>query len=151
MSKIQKIKELREKTSLSIKEIEKALNKTDGNLEKALKVLKKQAEIMAAAKKERKAAAGVIDSYVHFNRRIGVLLELNCETDFVARNPQFRELAHDLALQIASSPADNVATLLKQEFIKDTNLTVDDLIKSKMAILGENIKIKRFQRYTLGE
>ena len=113
---------------------------------KQFRLFMKQGLVRAEKKKERTTGAGVLESYIH-NERVGVLLELRCETDFVGRSKEFRELAHNLAMQIAAMDPADVEDLLKQMYIKDETLTVEDLIKRAIAKLGENIKVERFCRY----
>jgi elongation factor Ts len=189
-----KIKELREKTGLSVIECKKALEESNGDINKAIEILKKRGLEISEKKKEREAKEGLIGSYIHTNGKIGVLIEVNCETDFVAKNSEFKELVKDLCLQIAAGnpewidvesipkeiteekineikeefkdkPEDVIKkiidgklnefykekVLLKQTFIKDENITIEEYIKSKIAKLGENIKIKRFARFEIGE
>ena len=141
---------LREETGLGIMDIKKALEDAAGDEAKARAILKDRGEAVMAKKAERTAAEGVVEAYVH-GGRIGVLVEVNCETDFVARNPDYKAFARDLALQIASmSPAD-VDELLTQDFVKDGSQTVGAYLAAVTAKMGEKIVIKRFVRYTLGE
>jgi elongation factor Ts len=102
-STIEKIKQLREETAAGMMDVKRALEESDGDLEGARRVLKERGQALAAKKSSREATEGVIDAYVHFNGRVGVLVEVNCETDFVARTPEFREFAHNVALQVASA------------------------------------------------
>lgn len=142
----EQVKQLREKTNLSIMECKKALEETDGDESEALKILEKRGIEKALKKSEREVKAGLIETYVHNQGKIGVLLELNCETDFVARNEQFKELAHDLVMHIAAMAPQDSEELLNQPFIKDEQKTVRDLINEFIAKLGENIKIGKFFR-----
>jgi len=142
----EQIKELRQKTGYSVIECKNALEETDGNNEKALKILEKKGVEKAAKKSEREAKQGLIEAYIHNNGKIGVILELNCETDFVARNEQFKSLAHDLAMHIAAIGAEGVEELLGQVFIKDEQKTIQELITEAVSKLGENIKIGKFLR-----
>lgn len=159
------IRELREKTGAGVMDCKKALLDAEGNVEKATAILHKRGLAMAAKKAGRTANEGIIEAYVHLGGRIGVLVEVNCETDFVARTQEFKELAHNLALQIAAmspqalSPEDmsqessddpETACLLLQPFIKDPNRTVQDIITETIAKVGENIKVRRFTRFELG-
>jgi elongation factor Ts len=100
---IEKIKQLREETAAGMMDVKRALEESDGDLEGARRVLKERGQALAAKKSSREATEGLIDAYVHFNGRVGVLVEVNCETDFVARTPEFREFAHNVALQVASA------------------------------------------------
>ncbi|HRR95887.1 MAG TPA: elongation factor Ts [Candidatus Ratteibacteria bacterium] len=191
---IDKIKELREKTSLSVMECKNALEKTNGDLEKALEYLKKRGFEMSEKKESRETKEGLIGSYVHINGKVGTLVEVNCESDFVSRNEEFKELVKNICLQItATSPKyidrnsvpdeekNKIKDIVKEEFkdkkeeiiekiiegklndfykenvlldqiyVKDENITVGEYIKSKIAKLGENIKVKRFSRFEIGE
>lgn len=102
-STIEKIKQLREETAAGMMDVKNALDESEGDLEGARRVLKERGQAVAAKKSSREAGEGLVESYVHFNGRVGVLVEINCETDFVARTPEFKEFAHDVALQVASS------------------------------------------------
>ena len=190
------IKKLRELTGAGVLDAKRALEEHDGDFDKALAVLKEKGLKAAAKKATRVAKQGLVETYVHAGGKIGVMLEIKCETDFVARTPDFQELAHDLALQIAASkplfvsledipaatleeqkkiftdaavaegkPANIVerivqgkletfyrdACLLKQPFIRDEAVTIHDLIQSEIAKLRENIVVRRFARFELGE
>ena len=144
------IKELRDQTGLSLGQISKALKEAGGDKAKALEVLAAQAGDAAAKKSERQAKDGAIGAYVHTNGKVGALVSLACETDFVARNDQFKELARDLAMHAsAMRPADD-AEMLAQPFVKDPSITVQDLINQAIAKLGENIKLLSFSVHTIG-
>lgn len=152
------IKELREETGLSFAQIKKALDEAQGDKDKARTILSALSASQAEKKADRELTAGVISAYVHSNGTTGVLLELGCETDFVAKNEEFKELAHDIALHIAAmSPtsinnedgAGEETALLKQVFIKDPSLTVEQRLASAIQKFGENTKITRFVRYTI--
>ena len=191
------VKDLRDKTGAGMMDCKKALNETDGNLDKALEWLRKKGIASAEKKSGRVAAEGSIGSYIHTGSRVGVLLELNCETDFVARGDIFQSLLKDVSMQVAACPIVeyvsideipedvvekekqiemgrddlsgkpeqikekivegriakrlNELVLLSQPYIKDSSLTVEDLVKQAAAKIGENIKVRRFTRYTLGE
>lgn len=159
------IKELRNQCSAGIMECRNALIETKGDLEKALQVLKEKGLLKAEKKVDRATGQGLIEAYIHTGGRIGALVEVNCETDFVARTDEFKELAHDLAMQVAAlSPqyvseeeipegADvepQVACLLQQPFIRDSAQTVRDIIVAVIAKVGENIRVSRFSRFELG-
>ena len=146
MISAEQIKQLRQKTNISVMECKEALEKAEGNEEKALKILEKKGKQKAIKKSQREVKQGLIESYIHNNGQIGVILELNCETDFVAKNDQFKELAHDLTMHIAAMNPENTKELLSQFFIKDEQKTIKDLINESIAKLGENIKIKKFVR-----
>jgi elongation factor Ts len=143
------IKKLRDKTSAGVMDIKQALDASNGDLAKAEEWLKQKGLASAAKKVDRETKSGLIDSYIH-DGRIGVLVEVNCETDFVARTDDFKALCHDVALQIASMDPENVDALLEQDFIKDPSTTITNLIKGVIAKVGENIVVARFIRYELG-
>ena len=191
------VKELREKTAAGMMDCKKALQESNGDLEKAVEYLKQKGLASANKKSSRIATEGLVESYIHMGGKLGVLVELNCETDFVARNPAFQELARNIAMQIAACPSvkfiklddipDSIIqeekniesgkedlankpaeiknkilegriqkrlkelALLDQSFIRDNNITIDELVKQHISKLGENIQIRRFERFNLGE
>ena len=188
------VKTLREKTNVGMMECKAALNEAEGDLEKAETILRKKGIAKADKKADRQTKEGIVASYIHLAGRVGVLIEVNCETDFVAKNENFRELVKDITLHIAASnprflqrediPAEFIAKereiaaeqvkgkpanivdkivdgkvdkifadncLLEQAFIKNPDITIRDLLKSKIAELGENLVIRRFVRYAVGE
>jgi len=147
---VQDIAELREVTGMGLMDVKKALEESDGNKAKALELLKERGAHIMAKKADRHAAEGMIESYVH-GGKIGVLVEVNCETDFVARSETFREFAHDLALQIASMAPASLEELLEQSFIKDSKLTIGQYLADVTGKLGEKIVVSRFHRLVLGE
>jgi len=142
---IDQVKQLRKKTNFSIMECKKAIEETKGNEEKALKILEKKGAEKAVKKSNREAKQGLIEAYIHGNK-IGVILELNCETDFVARNEEFKQLARDVAMHIAAMNPKDSEELLSQSFIKDEQKTIQDLVIEAIGKLGENIKIGKFVR-----
>lgn len=145
---INQIKKLRQETQVSIAECKKALEEAKGDINLAKEILRKWGRDFAKKQAERKVKEGLIASYIHSNRKIGVLLELNCESDFVARSKEFQELAHELCLQIAAiNPKE--FPLLEQSWIKDEQKKVKDLIGDYISKLGENIVVKRFERYEI--
>jgi len=146
---IDKIKQLREQTGISIAECKKALEKAGGDMDKAMEVLRERSRELVDKKSGAETKEGIIESYIHSNSRIGALIELSCQTDFVARNQDFRALAKDLAMQVAAIEVKSVEDLLAQPFIKDPSKIVQDLISENIAKLGENIKINRFSRFSL--
>ena len=148
---LEQLKKLREATSASIIDCRKALEESNGDYKEALKWLQKHGVEKAAKKEGRETSQGIIDSYIHAGGRVGVLLELACETDFVARTADFKNLAHELSMQIAAMNPKDVHALLTQEYIRDPKQKITDVIKGVIATLGENIKIKRFQRFEIGE
>jgi len=190
------VKELREKTGAGMMDCKKALTETNGDMEKAIDYLREKGLAAAAKKAGRVAAEGVVEAYIHMGGRIGVLVEVNCETDFVAKTPEFKELAKDIAMHIAASRPEYVkredipddvleherrlyrqialnegkpekivdkivegkidrfvkeVCLLEQPFVKDPDITVGQLIQSKIAKIGENITVRRFARFERGE
>ena len=149
MIKAKQVKQLREKTSASMMECKRALEESKGDKTRALTILRQKGKDIALKKAGRGAEQGIIESYIHSNNKVGVLLELNCETDFVARSEEFKKLAHDLTLHIAGMDSKDKKNLLKEPFVKDLDITVADLIEEKIVKLGENIKLRRFIRYEL--
>ncbi|MCE5330488.1 translation elongation factor Ts [bacterium] len=194
--KADQVKKLREKSGVGMMECKKALTEACGDMDKAELILRERGLAAASKKSSRTANQGIVDSYIHPGSKIGVLLEVNCETDFVARNEQFQELVHNIALHIAAAapvyvssediPSEIVEAekdiykkqalnegkpdgilekiaegrlkkfyeencLLNQLYVKDNDMTIDDLIKQAIARIGENIVIRRFSRFVLGE
>ena len=149
-SPLETITELRELTGMGLMDIKKAVDEAGGDRGKALELLKERGAHLMAKKSDRAVGEGVIEAYVHAGR-IGVLVEVNCETDFVARAELFKEFAHDLALQISSMAPESVEELLAQDFIKDTKLTIADYLQATTAKVGERIVVKRFSRFVLGQ
>ncbi|MDQ6419226.1 translation elongation factor Ts [Paenibacillus sp. LHD-117] len=190
------VKELRERTGAGMLDCKKALDETGGDVDKAIALLREKGLAAAANKAGRIATEGVVESYIHAGGRIGVIVEVNCETDFVAKTDQFREFAKDIAMQIAAAnpkfvrreevPGDEIEKekeilknqalnegkpekivekmvegriskyyeeycLLEQSFIKDPDKTINELLNEKISKIGENISIRRFVRYELGE
>ena len=193
-STIEKIKQLREETAAGMMDVKRALEETDGDVDGARKVLRERGQAIAAKKSSREATEGLVDAYVHFNGRVGVLVEVNCETDFVARTPEFKEFVRNVALHVASmkplvvSPEDLPAeareeerqivdkqvaemgkpekiqaqivegrmrkweseqALLTQDYVKEMDKTVGDLLQDTIQRVGENVVIRRFVRYEL--
>lgn len=161
----QMIKELREQSGAGIMECRTTLVGTQGDIEKALAILKEKGLLKAQKKAERTTGQGLVEAYIHTAGRIGAMVELNCETDFVARTDEFKELAHCLAMQVAAMAPKYVsqeelpegadiepseACLLLQPYIKDPTRTVKDIIIETIAKVGENIRVRRFNRYELG-
>ena len=160
------IKELRGRTGAGIMDCKRALEETGGDLDQAESVLVKQGIASAVKKASRSTEEGIVESYIHSGGRIGVLLEVNCETDFVARTDDFKELAHDIAMQVAAMSPSYVnsedvpegedaksaeTVLMQQPFIKDPSKSVQDLVNEGIGKLGENIRVRRFTRFSLGE
>lgn len=146
---IKKLKQLREETGVSFSLCKKALEESDNDIEKAKKLLSKWGIERASGKAGRATHEGALFSYIHHNKKVGVLVELLCETDFVAANSDFQSLGKELALQIASVNPESVEELLKSEFIKDPTKTIDSLIRESILKIGENIAPGRFIRYSL--
>jgi len=191
------VKELREKTSAGMMDCKKALQEANGDMEKAMETLRQKGLASANKKSNRIATEGVVESYIHMGGKLGVIVEVNCETDFVARRPEFQELAKNIAMQVAACPSveyittssipeniiqkekeiegakDDLAkkpkeikekivegriqkrlkeiSLLDQYFIRDSSITIEELVKQNIAKLGENIQVRRFERFVLGE
>lgn len=191
------VKKLREETGAGMMNCKKALAENNGDYEKAVESLRLKGMATADKKASRNTDEGIIYAYIHTGSKLGILIEVNCETDFVARRPEFTELAKNVAMQIASNPEIQVVSeddiseenkseawkfesakddlknkpeeiqnkiiqgrvdknlkkqvLLEQEFIRDPNITVNDYIKQVVGVIGENIRVKRFTRYVLGE
>ena len=143
------IRELRDITGMSFNEIKKALEEAGDDKVKALDILRSKGAAVAQKKSTRITQEGIVDSYIHSTRKVGVILELLCETDFVARNPLFPELSHEICLHIVAMDPASVEELLEQPYIKDQALTIKDFISSYVAKLGENIKVGRFSRLSL--
>ena len=160
------VKELRDQSGAAIMKCRNALVEAQGDMGKAVQILKQQSLFQAEKKAKRSAAQGLIEAYVHAGGQIGAMVEVNCETDFVARTDEFKELAHHLAMQVAamdpqfisreevSEGADiepRTACLLLQPYIKDTDKSVQEIIAETIAKVEENIKVSRFARFELGD
>lgn len=143
---IETIQKLRKATGAGVMSCKKAFEQARGNFEKATALIKEWGLTKVEEKSTRSTGTGYLETYIH-NKRVGVLLEVRCETDFVARSEVFKELAHNLAMQIASMNPTDVDNLLNQPYIRDELITVDALIKEAIARLGENIRVERFCRY----
>lgn len=191
------VKQLRDETGAGMMDCKKALTETDGDLKKAVEWLRQKGISSAAKKASRSATEGLVGSYIHTGGRVGVMVEINCETDFVARRDEFKALVQNIAMQVAACPnveyvsveeipadvveqekaiemnkddlsgkPDNMKekivqgriekrlkelSLMDQPFIRDQNITVAELVKQNISLLGENIKVRRFTRFILGE
>lgn len=143
---IDQIKKLREETGAAVLDCRRALEENQGDLKKAVAWLRKRGIEKAVKKADRKTSQGLVEAYIHATGKVGAMVELWCETDFVARNEEFKNLARELAMQVAAMNPKDVDSLLKQEYIRDNSKTVGDLIKESMAKFGENIVVKRFIR-----
>lgn len=142
------IQKLREETGAGVMDCKKALDEATGDMEKAKKILEVNGILKADKKASRATGAGVLEAYIH-NNRVGVLLELRCETDFVGRSEPVKNLAHNLALHVAAMMPETTDALLKQLYVKDESKTVEEVIKGVVAIVGENLKVERFTRYQI--
>ena len=163
---LDQIKELREASGAGVMDCKRALEASDGNVDKAKKYLAEQGLASAAKKAHRETAQGVVEAYIHAGGRIGALVEVNCETDFVARTEEFQALAREIAMQIAAmnplvvnedeelpDGADlrgDEVVLVKQAYIRDASKTIQDLINETIGKTGENIQVRQFQRFELG-
>lgn len=145
-----KLKTLREKSGVSFSLCKRALEEAANDMTAAQKLLTKWGADKLADKSGRSTSQGAIFSYVHHNKKIATLIEIQCETDFVANNEQFQKLGTDLAMQLASLPADSVEELLNQEYIRDPSKKMNDLFKETALKFGENMKVTRILRWILG-
>lgn len=146
---IEEIKKLRFTTGASIADCRMVLEESKGDSQKALGLLKARGFEKAAKKSDRKTSEGLVESYIHQNGRVGALVEVLCETDFVARTDEFKNLVHEICMQVAAMNPKDVDFLLKQEYIRDGSKTIEDLIKEAIAKLGENIVVKDFKRFEI--
>ncbi len=147
---IELLKKLRNETLVSLADCRRALEETDNNYKKALTWLKKRGIEKAEKKANRETSQGIVESYIHQNGRVGAMVEMLCETDFVARTQEFKHLSHEIAMQVAAMAPRDVATLLKQEYIRDSSKTIEALVKETIAKVGENITIKNIARLQIG-
>jgi elongation factor Ts len=138
---VDQIKELREETGAGIMDVRKALTESDGDTKKAKEWLEKKGMKRAAEKSERETEAGYVFSYVHFNGKVGSLIKVACETDFVAKTEDFQTLGREIAMQVASMKPENVEELMKQDYLRDSSKTIESMIKVLSGKTGENIKI----------
>ena len=161
------IKDLRQRTGAGIMDCKRALQDADGDTERAEELLRAKGLADAAQRVGRDTKEGLVEAYIHTGARLGALVEVSCETDFVARTAEFKELAHDLAMQVAAMPSTSYierseakedetrpleeVCLLDQSFIKDPSITVSEVVQQVMAKVGENIRVRRFARFSLGE
>lgn len=145
------IKQLRDETLASVADCKNALEEAKGDIKKAREILKKKGFERAEKKADRVAKEGLVESYIHQNGKIGVVVEVLCETDFVARTDEFKALAHEVAMQIAAMDPKDSKELLKQEYIRDSSKTIEVLVKETIAKLGENILVGKFSRVAVGE
>jgi len=145
------IRKLKEETGAPVMRAKKVLEEFGGDMKKATELLRKEGFEKVEKRAGRATSQGIIEAYVHHSGKIASLVELLCETDFVARNELFRELAHNLALQVASNEAKDADDLLKQDYIKDPSKKIEELVKNVIAKTGENIKVGRVIRVELGK
>ena len=146
---IKDVKKLRDETGISVMEVRQALEEAEGDYGKAQKLLKEKAEKIAAKKADRETGQGIVETYVHGGGKIGVMVMLLCETDFVARTDDFKHLGHEVAMQIAAMDPKDVDELLKQEYIKDPSKTIEQMVKETIQKTGENIVVKKFDRFAI--
>lgn len=146
---MEQIKALRDKTKSSIADCKDALEKAAGDTKKALKFLIAKGATISENKKQRSTENGIIEAYIHSDKKTGVLLELLCETDFAANTDDIKNLAHELAMQIAATDPEDVKELLAQPYIRDEKMTIKDLMDLTVSKVKENIKINKFCRYQI--
>jgi elongation factor Ts len=143
------LKKLRDETAASIADCRTALEETNGDYDKALVWLKKRSVEKAEKKADRATGQGIVEAYIHQGGKVGVLVALLCETDFVARTDEFKHLAKELGMQVAAMDPKDVDELLKQPYIRDSGQTVEQLVKGTIGKLGENITLKKFVRFEI--
>ncbi len=159
------VKELRDASGSGVMDAKRALEEAEGDMTQAAAILRERGLAAAAKRAERETGQGVVDTYIHAGGRIGALVEVNCETDFVANTDEFRSLVHEIAMQVAAmnpavvsaddreaglEGADDEVALLSQPWVKDASKTISDLVQDSMAKTGENIRVRRFARFELG-
>lgn len=145
------IKKLRKETGGGIADCRKALEEAKGDFKKAKEFLRSWGIDKAASKADRVVGAGLIETYIHGGGKVGAIVEVNCETDFVARTDEFKNLCHELVMHICAMDPKDVKELEKQDYIRDTSKTISDLVRETIAKVGENIVVKRFERFELGQ
>jgi len=145
------VKRLREETGAGVMDCKRALDEAKGDFEKARGLIKERGLAKAKEKADREAKEGIVEAYVHAGGRIGAMVELSSETDFVARNPDFKELAREIAMQVAAMDPTDVDQLLEQPYIRDSSKTIGELVTTIAASTGENVRVKRFKRFELGQ
>jgi len=143
----EQIKELRDRTGISMMSCKKALEEADGDIEKAILGLREEGAKVADKKSARELKAGIVDSYIHATKKVGVMVEARSETDFVAKNEGFQEMVHNVAMHIAGMNTETVEELMAQPYIKNPEITIADYVKDTIQKFGENIEISRFIRY----
>jgi elongation factor Ts len=145
------IKNLREKTGAGVMDCRQALTEANGDMKQAEEIVKARGLARAEKKADRETKEGYIASYVHATGKIAALVEVLCETDFVARNPEFQTMAKEIAMQVSALNPENVAELLAQEYLRDSSLTIDQLVKQLSGKIGEKFVVNRFVRYEIGQ
>jgi len=145
------VKRLREETGAGVMDCKRALDEAKGDFEKAKSLIKERGLAKAKEKADREANEGVVEAYVHAGGRIGAMVELSSETDFVARNADFKGLAREIAMQVAAMDPTDVDQLLGQPYIRDASKTIGELVTGIAATTGENVRVKRFKRFELGQ
>ncbi|QHO63746.1 Translation elongation factor Ts [Candidatus Chazhemtobacterium aquaticus] len=146
---MEKIKQLREKTGAGVMDAKKALEESGGDMKKAEEIIAAKGIVKAEKKADREVKSGLVYGYTH-QGRVGVLVEVSCETDFVAKNPEFEALCKEVALQVASMEPKDVEELLEQDYIRDGGKKIKDLVTNLIGKIGENIQVRRFVRFELG-
>jgi len=149
MNDIKKLKQLREETNVSYSLCKEALEEAKGDVIKAREILRQKGAEFAAKKSARETSQGAIFSYIHHNKKMGSMLELLCETDFVAINEDFLKLGNNIVMHIASTAPKDAKELMKAPFIKDPTSTIQDILRDAILKLGENVSIGRFERFEL--
>jgi elongation factor Ts len=144
---VDQIKKLREETQASIADCRLVLETANGDYEKAIELLKAKGIERAEKKATRETAEGLVESYIHLNGKVGALVTVLCETDFVAKTEDFKHLVHEIAMQVAAMEPKDIDSLLKQDYIRDGSVTIEGLVKQTIGKLGENIRIKEFTRF----
>ena len=145
------VKRLREETGAGVMDCKRALDESRGDFDKAKGLIKERGLAKAKEKADREAKEGIVEAYVHAGGRIGAMVELSSETDFVARNPDFRGLAREIAMQVAAMDPTDIDQLLGQPYIRDSSKTIGELVTTIAASTGENVRVKRFKRFELGQ
>lgn len=148
---IDQVKKLRVKSGAGIADVRRALEESGGDQKKAEELLRSWGILAAQIRADRVVGQGLIETYIHAGGKVGAMVEINCETDFVAKTDEFKNLAHEMAMQVAAMDPRDVEELLKQEYIRDPSKTVSELVKETIAKVGENIVVKRFMRFELGQ
>jgi len=147
----EQVSKLREQTGAGVMECRRALIEADGDMPKAEEILKSSGLSKAEKRSERETSQGVIETYSHAGGKIASMVEINCETDFVARTDEFKNLAQEIAMQVAAMNPENTDVLLEQDYIRDPSKKIKDLVTEAVAKTGENVRVKRITRFALGE